>query len=364
MSVLRAFSSVLCLAGLPSVFAHGYLAYLGIVDGQSYTNYTGNVPNADPNPSVIRQVSDISPVKGASNPDLNCGLNAQFAEKVASANPGDLLVFDWRGGDNTNWPHNTGPMLTYMTSCGSSDCTQYNSSSSKWFKIAEIGIVKNATSDGSPVWAQQSVMNGAFTNVTLPSTLAPGNYLIRHEIIALHLATSVGGAEFYPACSQVKVGGSQAGTAKDSEMVQFPGGYSDTDPGIYDPDVYSSNSYTFPGPPIAAFVTASASSDPSSSSTTSASSPSSTGSSSSGSSSSGTGTQSICKLQRRTGAASTTSARRSLRHSTYLDFKIRDSHLRRGFEFLSLWEDLVTAFGALDLRLRTGEGPSTMYHRL
>ncbi|KAJ3791235.1 glycosyl hydrolase family 61-domain-containing protein [Lentinula aff. detonsa] len=364
MTILQASSSlVLCLLALPSVAAHGYLAYLGIVDGQSYTNYTGNVPNADPSPSVIRQVSDISPVKGASNPDLNCGLNAQFAQKVASANPGDLLVFDWRGGDNTNWPHNTGPMLTYMTSCGSSDCTQYNSSSSKWFKIAEIGIVTNATSDGSPVWAQQSVMNGAFTNVTLPSTISPGNYLIRHEIIALHLATELGGAEFYPACSQVKVGGSQTGMAKDSEMVLLPGAYTDTDPGIYDPDVYSSNSYTFPGPPIAAFVSAAASSSgsSSSSSTSSATSPASTGSTSGSSSSSGV--QSVCKLQRRTESSAESVARRSLKHSSHLPLGIQESHQQKGLRLHSLWGDLVTTFSALrlgGLEIAKG-GQSAMY---
>ncbi|KAJ4482072.1 glycoside hydrolase family 61 protein [Lentinula aciculospora] len=335
----------ICLLVLPCVSAHGYLAYLGIDDGQSYTNYTGNVPNADPSPSVIRQVSDISPVKGASNPDLNCGLNAQFAEKVASANPGDLLVFDWRGGDNTNWPHNTGPMLTYMTSCGSSDCTQYNSSSSKWFKIAEIGIVTNATSNNSPVWAQQSVMNGAFMNVTLPSTLSSGNYLIRHEIIALHLATDLGGAEFYPACSQVKIGGSQPGMAEDSEMVLFPGGYKDTDPGIYDPDVYSSNSYTFPGPPIAAFVSGSAStSGSSSSSTSSATAPASTSSTTGPSSG---GAQSECKLQRRMNSVVPASTRRSLRRGNHLPLRTLDRREWHGRRLGGLLEDVITAFGAL-----------------
>ncbi|KAF8827606.1 hypothetical protein HHX47_DHR4000019 [Lentinula edodes] len=360
MTMLRlAFSLILCFLALPCVSAHGYLAYLGINDDQSYTNYTGNVPNADPSPSVIRQVSDISPVKGASNPDLNCGLNAQFAQKVASANPGDLLVFDWRGGDNTNWPHNTGPMLTYMTSCGSSDCTQYNSSSSKWFKIAEIGIVTNATSSNSPVWAQQSVMNGAFTNVTLPSTLSPGNYLIRHEIIALHLATALGGAEFYPACSQVKVGGSQTGMAEDSEMVLFPGAYKDTDPGIYDPDVYSSNSYTFPGPPIAAFVTASASSSSGSSSSSTSSAPTATTGSTPGSSSSSSGAQTVCRLQRRTSSAGSDSTRRSLTRNSNLPWKTRVTHSWNGHRLRGLWGDVVTAFGVLRLgAIRVADGQS------
>ena len=55
------------------------------------------------------------------------------------------------------------------------------------------------------------------------------------QIIALHLAVSVGGAEFYPMWAQVMIGGN--GNGSPSPTVSFPGAYSDTDPGIYDPDV-------------------------------------------------------------------------------------------------------------------------------
>jgi hypothetical protein len=78
---------------------------------------------------------------------------------------------------------------------------------------------------------------GVAANVTLPNNIAPGAYLIRHEIIALHLADKAGGAEFYPSCSQIRVGGSGTGVPKDSELVSLPGAYSDTDPGILVPDV-------------------------------------------------------------------------------------------------------------------------------
>lgn len=81
------------------------------------------------------------------------------------------------------------------------------------------------------------IVSGKPISATIPQNLAPGNYLIRHEIIALHLATSVGGAEFYPSCAQVKVGGSGSGSPKAADLVAFPGGYSDNDPGIFDPSV-------------------------------------------------------------------------------------------------------------------------------
>jgi hypothetical protein len=85
--------------------------------------------------------------------------------------------------------------------------------------------------------------------VTLPDDVSPGGYLVRHEIIALQLAVSVGGAEFYPSCTQILVGGSKTGTS--DQTVSFPGAYSDNDPGIYDPNVYDQGSaYVFPGPPV------------------------------------------------------------------------------------------------------------------
>lgn len=100
-------------------------------------------------------------------------------------------------------------------------------------------------------------MNGGVATATLPNTLAPGNYLVRHEIIALHLAITIGGAEFYPSCSQITVGGTQTGAPKADELVSLPGAYNDNDPGIFDPDVFNPGApYTFPGPAIASFVTA------------------------------------------------------------------------------------------------------------
>ena len=68
--------------------------------------------------------------------------------------------------------------------------------------------------------------------------------MLRHEIIALHLATSLGGAEFYPSCTQLRVGGSGSGTP--NQTVSFPGAYKDTDPGIFDANVSLSSCTTIP----------------------------------------------------------------------------------------------------------------------
>ncbi|KAI0338705.1 glycoside hydrolase family 61 protein [Trametopsis cervina] len=238
--------AVSALAVLPYVSAHGFVNQL-VIDGKTYA---GNVPNASPKPSVIRQITDISPVKGASNKDLNCGINAKPASLVADAQAGSDLEFSWLAGGGQKWPHNTGPVMTYLASCGNTACNDFDSTKAKWFKIDEAG------QDDSGVWAQAAIMQGKPFKVTLPNNLAAGNYLVRHEIIALHLATSLGGAEFYPSCSQLKVGGNGNGVPPSSDLVSFPGGYSDQDPGIFDPNVFNPGAnYTFPGPPLVKLAT-------------------------------------------------------------------------------------------------------------
>jgi hypothetical protein len=77
------------------VSAHGYLQQVTI-DG---TVYKGNDLNvATPAASIIRLVSTNSPVKGTSNPYMNCGQDAQFASQVGNANPGSQLQLLWVGG--------------------------------------------------------------------------------------------------------------------------------------------------------------------------------------------------------------------------------------------------------------------------
>ncbi|KAI0043315.1 lytic polysaccharide monooxygenase, partial [Auriscalpium vulgare] len=231
---------------LPYVSAHGFLTQVTI-DGKPYQ---GNAPGDNhPFASPIRQVTDVSPIKGASNAALTCGLGAQAASTVAPANPGDRVDFHWGDLNNQPWIHDTGPMMTYMALCDGSTCDKFDAQSAKWFKIDQIGKKPSNDSDANPVWYQVDVQKNQSVSVTLPKDIAPGDYLIRHEIIALHLATSIGGAEFYPSCTQVRVGGSGSGTP--SSTVSFPGGYNDTEPGIFDADIFNpGDKYVFPGPPL------------------------------------------------------------------------------------------------------------------
>ncbi|OAX33651.1 hypothetical protein K503DRAFT_700091 [Rhizopogon vinicolor AM-OR11-026] len=248
------------------VSAHGFVQQVTI-DG---TVYNGNNLNIEtPAPSIIRLVSTNSPVKGATNPAMNCGQDAQFASLVGNANPGSQVQVLWVGGTDgsSNWPHDTGPLMHYMAMCEGS-CSTYNSTNAEWFKISELGLESNGNT-----WYQATLNSRAPASVTIPSTLAPGEYLLRSEIISLQLAMTEGGAEFYPACIQLNVGGDQTQGPTSSEECTFPGCYSDTDPGILTPNIYNPPiEYTFPGPPVVSFANANSSaSTPSSISTGSAS---------------------------------------------------------------------------------------------
>jgi len=139
--------------------------------------------------------------------------------------------------------------MHYMAQCSGS-CSSYDSTNAEWFKISELGVQPDNTS-----WYQANIAEGMPANVTIPSKISPGNYLLRSELISLQNAVSEYGAEFYPACVQLSVGGSGTGTATSSDECHMPGCYSDSDPGIFDPNIYNPPlTYTFPGPAVPTFV--------------------------------------------------------------------------------------------------------------
>jgi Auxiliary Activity family 9 (formerly GH61) len=102
---------------LPSVEAHGYIADLTI-DGS--TSYAGNAPSVPTQPSPIRQISTVNPVKNATNPNLTCGQHAQPASMVVDVNAGSNITLTWGvlTGPGTHWPHGTGALFFIYTIIG------------------------------------------------------------------------------------------------------------------------------------------------------------------------------------------------------------------------------------------------------
>jgi len=99
----------------------------------------------------------------------------------------------------------------------------YLGASASWFKVAEIGLVTANPTSQTYTWGTDTMnSNCGKVYFTIPSCLAPGDYLIRAEVIALHVAGSAGGAQLYASCAQAKVTGSGSTVPAG---VSFPGAY-------------------------------------------------------------------------------------------------------------------------------------------
>ncbi|KAG8853931.1 hypothetical protein FRB96_007940 [Tulasnella sp. 330] len=238
-------AAVLAL-GVNQVLAHG-----GVLLYENAGNwYQGFVPYNTPvgQITIQREWDTYNPILSATDPTLACNDNgaslAVGAQLTATMEAGTAVTAFW----NNPWPHNIGPMLTYMANCGG-PCTGVNASTLEYFKIDEAGLLSGTVFNGSWADGQMIAQNSSWTT-TIPASVPSGYYLLRFETIALHSQP----AQFYPECAQIQVtgGGTLAPTA--AELVTFPGAYSQTDPGI-DIDVYGSAAetqtvYVIPGPPL------------------------------------------------------------------------------------------------------------------
>jgi hypothetical protein len=144
---MKSFAAVLFpLSLIASTAAHGWVGKINVAGKP----YTGNEPVEQvPNgaPSAIRQIANNLPVKDTTLAELTCGRAAAPAALVATAKAGDTLLLNWDTLSG-NWFHDVGPMMTYLASCGSKSCAEFDASQAKWFKIDEQG------QDASGNWAQ------------------------------------------------------------------------------------------------------------------------------------------------------------------------------------------------------------------
>jgi hypothetical protein len=143
------------------------------------------------------------------------------------------------------WTHAQGPVLVWMYPCDGefSSCT---GKEQKWFKIDQMGLYGKSLP--SEDWATAIVLKKGSWTSRIPSNLKPGNYLIRHELIALHQANT---PQFYPECAQLVVSGAGKDLPPASFMKKIPAYAPQSDPGIT-VDTYMSKAtkYTVPGGPV------------------------------------------------------------------------------------------------------------------
>ncbi|EIM79875.1 uncharacterized protein STEHIDRAFT_150860 [Stereum hirsutum FP-91666 SS1] len=233
-------SAILAFAKL--VAGHGYVQELNI-GGTEYSGYLPyNDPYTTPTPiRIVRSFDGNGPIADFTTGDITCNDGGDTAAGAsATLAAGDSVDFFW-----TAWPDShKGPTMTYMAKCDTDDCSTFSGQDGDvWFKIDHAGLDADLTT-----WASDDLIanNNSWT-VTIPSDIASGGYLLRHELLALHSAGTALGAQFYPMCAQVVVTG--GGSASPSG-VALPGAYATNDPGILI-DIYQSlTTYAIPGPTV------------------------------------------------------------------------------------------------------------------
>ncbi|KAB5522063.1 glycoside hydrolase [Coniochaeta sp. 2T2.1] len=229
------------------VAAHGAVTSYKIA-GKDYPGYQGFSPANSKN--VIQwQWPDYNPTTSCSAAKIRCN-GGTSASLSATAAPGDSVSATW-----AQWTHSQGPIIVWMYKCPGSSFSGCDGSGAGWFKIDEAGFHGDGTkvfldTETPSGWDIAKLVGGnkQWTS-TIPQGLAPGNYLIRHELIALHQANA---PQFYAECAQVVVTGSGTANPDASYKAAIPGYCKDSDSNIKVPinDHSIPQKYVVPGPPV------------------------------------------------------------------------------------------------------------------
>ncbi|KAH7014408.1 glycosyl hydrolase family 61-domain-containing protein [Microdochium trichocladiopsis] len=230
-----------CALGATQVAAHATFQNLW-VNGVDYITQCARLPSSN------------SPVTNVASNDIRCNAPNVAVSKKCPVPAGSTVTVEMHQQNGDRSCSNEaiggahyGPVQVYLSSV--SDATKADGSSS-WFKIFADTWAKNSAggSGDDDFWGTKDLNKCCgLMNVKIPSDIAPGDYLLRAEALALHTAGSSGGAQFYMTCFQITVSGS--GSAKPAG-VSLPGAYKASDPGILVNIHAPMAGYTAPGPAV------------------------------------------------------------------------------------------------------------------
>lgn len=254
------------LMGSLAAMAHAHGRIISVdVDGTEYEGYTsGQVgsPSTGIAWSADNQDNGFVGPDSYTSTDIACHKSAEPGPKAATIAAGGSLTLQW-----DTWPESHhGPVLDYLAKCAGDDCSSVSAGDLSFFKIDEAGLNDGAAQD----WASDDLIaNGNAWTVTIPEDIAPGQYVLRHEIIALHSAQDANGAQNYPQCINIEVTGSGSAEPAGVAATEL---YTPEDPGISLSIYNGLTSYEIPGPAVYSGGASSSSSSGSSGASSSASS--------------------------------------------------------------------------------------------
>lgn len=214
---------------------------------QSHTAFTNFFVNGvDQGDGVAVRMSNILsqatfPIASVTSPVMACGqsmrISLQFSSllmcspgvngeqgvaRVASTKAGDTITFEWRDWPDGSQPgsidpSHKGPCAVYMKKVQDSAASN-NAEGDGWFKIMEDGYDSSAGK-----WCTEKLIpNDGHMAATIPQDLAPGYYLMRPELLALHQADKTPpDPQFYVGCAQLFL--ASGGSAEPANTVSIPG---------------------------------------------------------------------------------------------------------------------------------------------
>lgn len=278
---------LLAAASLHGAAAHSHIDYV-LVNGVSYAGFIPQLGSRNPADvvgwSTTATDDGFVPPANYTTPDIVCHRDGSPPRAHVPVAPGDTMHFQWNG-----WPEShDGPVQTYLAPCyhyddntttSSADdgCASVDKTRLAFAKIDDSApALLNETGGPPGVWATEVLIasNNSWL-VEVPAGLAPGPYVLRHEIIALHYANRTGGAQNYPQCFNIWVTGDDGAANATSKRAGWSVGgttgvpdvrehvegwegvlatemYHADDPGILI-DIYRNlTTYDIPGPTLAA----------------------------------------------------------------------------------------------------------------
>ncbi|KAJ5689628.1 hypothetical protein N7462_004020 [Penicillium macrosclerotiorum] len=236
----------LFIASAALVAGHGYVTSIE-VDGTTYGGYLVDTYYYESDPPELIAWSTNATDDGYVSPtayqssDIVCHRGSAPGALEASVKPGGSVKMTW----NT-WPDDHhGPVITYLANCNGS-CADVDKTALAFFKIDAGGLINDDTVPGT--WASDNLIDNDYSRtITIPSDIEAGSYVLRHEIIALHGAEDLNGAQNYPQCINLNVTGSGTATPSGTLGESL---YKNTDPGIYVDIWQTISTYTIPGPAL------------------------------------------------------------------------------------------------------------------
>ncbi|KAH8726915.1 glycoside hydrolase [Phaeosphaeriaceae sp. PMI808] len=196
----------------------------------------------------VRVPTYDGPINDVSSNDIVCNGGPNPTAKtstVITLQAGSTAKLTWRhtlisGPNDVIDPSHKGPVMAYLKKV--SDAKTDSGIGGGWFKIHQDSF------DGSKWGVERLIANQGVQTITIPQCIAPGQYLLRGELIALHSASSSMGAQFYMECAQINITGGSA--SKTPATVSFPGAYKQNDAGIIYNLYNGQKTYTTPGPAV------------------------------------------------------------------------------------------------------------------